>query len=681
MHSLEDFLSFTFTHDMVSARHSDKLAWVQTIKGIRNLFIAAAPDYDPIQVTAWREDEGQEISGLKITDDGTALLFIRGQGKNELGEYPNPLSLNTPPAQKLWYLNLACSHSCPLELEETGLACFRPSSPYIYYSHKNKLYRVDPASEAAEPELVLTTRGSISELSWSGQGDCLAMVVSRYKHSFIGLHYPEQSSIQWLNPSFDRDINPVWSPDGQQLAFLRCHGAKPDIIDLWFSRFSDRFELIVANVESMKQRSYWECPKGHGLSLQEGDRPITWINDTQLLFSHEASGWDHVYRLDLGRQKVEALTRGKYLVHSYAVDRHSGWLYYTHNNQAPHSYHLARLNLNSGTTEDLQPLLPDESIAFCPAPVASGSALGMILSGSRQPLIPALIQVDKRTLHAFGQPVYESGCQAFCDVEGLTITSSDGLEIPCQLFRPEGSGPFPALLTMHGGPWCQTLAGFSNWQGLSYVYACCQYLASKGFLVLSVNYRASSGYGKAFRQPENYCWNGASEYQDIVAAGQWLADQNDADRNRIGLWGKSYGGYLTAMGLAHNSDLFKAGVAIEGCHHFPREFRQKHWSSEIFRPTAPEEMGEARARAQLALESSPWHNLDQWQSPALLIHPDDDRNVMFEESQRLFHALRERDVVVEGLAIPDEVHTFLAHKPWLIGYQRLTDFFKRHLTP
>ena len=88
-------------------------------------------------------------------------------------------------------------------------------------------------------------------------------------------------------------------------------------------------------------------------------------------------------------------------------------------------------------------------------------------------------------------------------------------------------------------------------------------------MVLSLNYRGSTGYGKSFRQPGPYGWNGASEYQDVVAAGQWLAGQwlagrDYVDEARIGIWGKSYGGYLTAMGLARNSDLFKAGVDIEG---------------------------------------------------------------------------------------------------------------------
>ena len=684
MQTLDDYLGFTFTQNMVCARHKDRLAWIQTTKGIRNVYTAIAPGFDPVQVTAWRDDDGQVLSGLKISDDGQYLLFIRGEGKNELGEYPNPMALNYPPRQTLWLINLARRDSSLREVAESGLACFRSCSSEIYFGNKGKLFRADcntPEDQPLTPEQVLETRGRITALSWSEQGDRLALSVRRYRHGFIGVHTPEKDSIDWLSPGFDRDVEPSWSPDGQQIAFLRCQGVEPDIADMWFSDFSDRFEVMVANIEFMKARSYWQCPEGSGLSVQEGSRPISWVNDTQLLFSHEATGWNHIYRLDLDRRKVETLTKGEFIVHSYATDRHSGWLYYTHNDNKKHGYSLARLNLNNGTTENLQTMLPPQSIPYSPVPVASGNAIGLILGGARQPLIPALLRASSHHLSCFGQPAYEAGCRDFVPVEEVSVSSGDDLEIPGQLFRPEGNGPFPAILTLHGGPWCQTLAGFNNIPGLSYVYACCQYLASKGFLVLSLNYRGSSGYGKSFRQPGPYCWNGACEYQDVVAAGQWLARRKDVDKARVGLWGKSYGGHLTAMGLARNSDLFKAGVDIEGCHHFPREFRQKHWGSENFSCLAGEDIVEVQERCRIALESSAWYYLDSWKSPVLLIHPDDDRTVQFEEAQRLYYELKKRGVEVEGMAIPDEVHSFLRHSVWVESHQKSVDFFKRRLKP
>ncbi|WP_034833858.1 prolyl oligopeptidase family serine peptidase [Endozoicomonas numazuensis] len=679
MQSLDEYLGFTFAQNMVSARHKDRLVWIRTTKGIRNLFIASAPGYDPAQVSAWREDDGQMISGLQISDEGRYLLFIRGEGKNVLGEYPNPLSLNTPPKQMLWFIDLDSRDSHPVELAETHLACFRPDSTEIYFCKKGQLFKIDTASSSLEPEEVLSTRGNITELSWTEQGDRLAMTISRHRHSFIGIHTPGLDRIQWLNPSFDRDIQPTWSADGQHIAYLKCHGVKPDITDFWFNRFFDRFELWIFNTNSMKARQYWQCPEGDGISLQEGDRPIIWVNESQLLFSHEVSGWNHVYRLDINRRHVETLTEGEFLIHSYDVDRHGGWLYFTHNEGKHHGYRLSRLNLSNGSEEDLQSLLPEGSIAFQPVSVASGNAVGLIMGGDQQPLIPVLIRPDDQQVYCFGQPAYEVGCRGFNKVEGISFHSKDGLEVHGQLMKPEGKGPFPALLTLHGGPWCQTVAGFSNWHGLSYVYAFNQYLVSQGFLVLSLNYRGSSGYGKEFRHPGPYGWNGATEYQDVQAAGEWLASRLDVNAEKLGIWGKSYGGYLTAMALARNSDLFKAGVDIEGCHHFPREFRQRHWDSEKFSCMAAEEMEAAQKRAQKALESSPWHYLDTWQSPVLLIHPDDDRNVHFEESQRLYNELRKRNITVEGMAIPDEVHSFLCHAPWVAGYRRAEQFLKKHL--
>src|SRR5690606_15578790 len=97
-------------------------------------------------------------------------------------------------------------------------------------------------------------------------------------------------------------------------------------------------------------------------------------------------------------------------------------------------------------------------------------------------------------------------------------------------------------------------------------YGINQYFANKGYIVLSVNYRSGIGYGREFRMAANVGRNGNAEYQDVLAAGKYLQARADVDPSRIGLWGLSYGGILTAQGLARNSDIFAAGVDIAGVH-------------------------------------------------------------------------------------------------------------------
>ena len=201
-------------------------------------------------------------------------------------------------------------------------------------------------------------------------------------------------------------------------------------------------------------------------------------------------------------------------------------------------------------------------------------------------------------------------------------------------------------------------------------YAFNQFLASRGFVVLSVNYRSGIGYGLEFREALNYGAQGASEFNDVMGAGLYLRSRDDVDGNRIGLWGGSYGGYLTALGLARASDLFAAGVDLHGVH---------DWNV-VIRNFVPTYDATARqAFASLALASSPMADLDGWRSPVLLIHGDDDRNVPFSESVDLAVELRKRDIEFEELVFPDEVHGFLLHRNWLAAFEAASDFLERKL--
>jgi len=189
-------------------------------------------------------------------------------------------------------------------------------------------------------------------------------------------------------------------------------------------------------------------------------------------------------------------------------------------------------------------------------------------------------------------------------------------------------------------------------------------------VVLSVNFRSGTGYGLEFREALNYGAHGASEFNDVLGAGLYLRSRPDVDPLRIGLWGGSYGGYLTAMGLARASDLFAAGVDLHGVH---------DWNVVIRNFTPSYDPRREQDLARLAFESSPMASIASWRSPVLLIHGDDDRNVPFSETVDLAEKLREQGVTFEELTFPDEVHSFLLHRNWLAAYQAAADFFDRHL--
>jgi len=220
------------------------------------------------------------------------------------------------------------------------------------------------------------------------------------------------------------------------------------------------------------------------------------------------------------------------------------------------------------------------------------------------------------------------------------------------------------------------MLGFHYMQYYHNAYAQNQYLASKGYTVLSVNYRLGIMYGRAFREPPKSVWRGASEYQDVVAGAKFLQTLENVDPQRIGLWGGSYGGFLTAMGLARNSDIFKAGVDFHGVHDWA-DFLPM-WAAEAEGKNA-EVAPDIKEAREIAFKSSPVASIATWRSPVLLIHGDDDRNVPFQQTTDLVEKLRSQNVALEELIMPDEIHDLLRWKDWVRAYQATAEFFDRKL--
>jgi dipeptidyl aminopeptidase/acylaminoacyl peptidase len=308
---------------------------------------------------------------------------------------------------------------------------------------------------------------------------------------------------------------------------------------------------------------------------------------------------------------------------------------------------------------------------WMPEPI-DANTVAIIRSDGRQPAHPALIRLGPGggDVKALASP---SGfpAQQLVEPQRVTFTATDGMEISGQLFVPRDLKPGekrPAVLFFHGGSRRHMLLA---WHYLSYyhnTYAMNQYLASRGYLVLSVNYRSGTGYGLEFREALNYGATGASEFQDVLGAALYMKNRTDVDPDRIGIYGGSYGGYLTAHALARASNLFAAGVDIHGVHDWNVGIR-------TFRPNY-DPGSEIEHRNFL---SSPLNFVDGWKSPVLLIHGDDDRNVSFAETVTLAEALRKRGVTFESLVLPDEIHGFLRHDSWLRVFEAASGFFDRYL--
>jgi dipeptidyl aminopeptidase/acylaminoacyl peptidase len=295
-----------------------------------------------------------------------------------------------------------------------------------------------------------------------------------------------------------------------------------------------------------------------------------------------------------------------------------------------------------------------------PAPLASGKQVAVLYTDPDQPQAVALVPAGGGEAKVIGPPL-PKGFPAAAHVvpEQVILTAADGLKFHCQLFVPRDVRPGekrPAILFSHGGPGRQMLLGYHYLYFYHMAYAVNQYFASRGYVVISVNYRAGIGYGRDFRMAPNRGAAGSSEYQDILAAAKYLQSRPDVDPQRIGLWGLSYGGLITALGLSRNSDIFKAGVDIAGVH---------LW-------------GNTLDTTATSFTSSAIATVDQWKSPVLLVHGDDDRNVAFSQTTGLVQLLRARQIPHDLIVFPDEVHDFLVHRKWLQVFNASDAFFARH---
>jgi dipeptidyl-peptidase 4 len=588
------------------------------------------------------------------------------------------------------------------------------------FIHRVPVAQAPPTSAIDKGEKpLIRIWGTNANPVWSPDGTKLAFISGRTDHSFVAIYDARTKKITYLSPSVDWDTSPAWSPDSRRVAFIRRPGtpfalqAQPGVGGLGnppgpafnpnnpqgrggVGRGGGRGLFGPPQTQSEQQgrggRESGPPPAprpglnvatfsgGYNLSFWVGDastgearefwhnapedktftniNAISWAGD-RVVFQIEPEEWTRFYSIKVdGPSDPISLTPQEGQIETIAFSNDGQYLYYGTNARDIERRHIWRVPVAGG---EPVPITKGDGIEHDPVVLASGSTLAVLSADAKRPQSVGIVAAssgEQKVIFPALPKEFPIADEVVPDV--VMTKAADGLAIHNQLFLPKDLRPGdkrPAIIFVHGGPIRQMLVGYHYMEVYHLFYAVNQWLTTQGYIVMSVNYRGGIGYGKSFRTAPNTNARGNSEYQDVVAGAKYLQSRPDVDPKRIGIWGLSYGGLLTAQALARNSDMFAAGIDLAGVHLY----------------------GSSLDPENLAYQSSAISAIDKWKSPVLLLQGDDDRNVNFAQTVGLVDLLRAHDVPYELIVFPDDVHETLLYKRWLYTFDRFEDFLNRHL--
>ena len=665
--TIEQIASAPFPYDLTASPRDGSVAWVYNERGARNVWVAQPGPrgrYAAKRLTPYAADDGNDITSLAWNGDGKSLFYTRG-GNWEGRMAVNPMSLpQGPRAGVIWAVSL--DGGAPRRIADGTHPTPSPGGDRLVFLRAGQPWVV--ATRGGKPTPLFIDPGQVGSLAWSPDGGRLAFVSSRRQHSLVGVYDFASRAIRWMSPGIDWDGFPIWSPHGRRLAFVRS--ASDRLVPFTSDRACTPWEIRVSDAATGQGKAIWRARRGVGSCFRllfNSRDSLFWGAGDRLVFPWEGTGWVRLYSVSAAGGEATLLTPGRSEVFGAELSADRRQLVYSSNQGDLDTRHVWRLTVADGKPRQLTFGAGVEDM-----PVISIDRKVFALRGeARVPLRPVEIGAAGMTDLA-PQAIPADFPSADLVVPRLvTFAAADGMTIHAQLFVPKGrTRPGPALLFFHGGPTNrQMFAAWDPFETHSHLYESSQYLANHGYEVLSVNYRGGAGYGFAYREPPGFGAGGASELNDIIGGARYLLSRSEVDSRRLGVWGGSYGGRMTLLALAEAPQYFAAGVSYSGIY---------NWVTMPEFDLNPGDPSNAAA-IRLAYDSAPVAHMDRWRAPVLLMLGDADPIVNIEQTTALAAVLRGKQIPVDVLMIPGEVHFLLRWSSWNTVFEAARSYFDRHL--
>jgi dipeptidyl aminopeptidase/acylaminoacyl peptidase len=658
--SIEEVMQAPYPSSLVASTKGNAVAWVFDTRGCRNVWVAQGAHAR--QITPYTLDDGFDIGDLAWSADENLLAYVRGGSIED----DQPANVNNSPEgpapREVWVIST--SGGAPRKLGTGHSPSFSPDGTRLVFADKGRIMTAAPDGASAATPLIVD-QGRIASMTFSPDGKKLAFVSARKEHSLVGVFDLAARTITWLSPSLDHDTSPAFSASGTEVAFIRIPSEKnPAFVS---HRAGQPWSIWVADAASGAGRRVWVADEGVGSAFAPtlAQKNLLWNSNDELVFPWEKTGWLQLYAIPARGGALRPITHGQFEIVHMVLSPDRRRLVYSSNED------IDRMHVWSVDFKGGQPTLASKDRAIEDYPQISGDGTIFALqSDATKPLQPVVLAAGARW-----QPLAPDGVASFPSSklvapEAVTYAAKDGQLVHAQLFLPRDAGsakPHPAIMFFHGGPRRQMLLGFNPMGAYNWMYALNQHFVSEGYIVISVNYRGGIGYGLDYREAKDFGPDGGSELNDLLGTVTYLQGRKDVDARRVGIWGASYGGLMTALGLARASKDIAVGVDYAGVY---------NWDSMLASLGVPVEPGDATRRG---FDSSPIATIDQWHSPVLVVQADDDRNVPLQQSVELIEDLRLHHIDHDEIMIPNEIHDLAHYSNWIALFKATDAYLNRHL--